>query len=102
MGCHDRLGFRAGTCTPYAWYDLERERATALIIHPFAVMDNTLREKLKLDPDAAVEAARAIIDSVKRVRGTFTGLWHESFLSSSASNRAWRLAILRIIREAAP
>ena len=102
MGCHDRLGFRAGTCTPYAWYDLEHERATALIIHPFAVMDNTLREKLKLDPDAAVEAARAIIDSVKRVRGTFTGLWHESFLSSSASNRAWRLAILRIIREAAP
>jgi hypothetical protein len=88
MGCHDRLGFRAGTCTPYAWYDLEREQATDLIIHPFAVMDNTLREKLKLDPEEAVKASRSIIESVKRVRGTFTGLWHESFLSSSQTNSA--------------
>lgn len=102
MGCHDRLGFRAGTCTPYAWYDLEREEATALIIHPFAVMDNTLREKLKLAPEQAIEACAPIIEAVRRVRGTFTGLWHESFLSSSPPHRAWRQALFRIIREAAP
>jgi len=102
MGCHDQLGFRAGTCTPFAWYDLEREEATGLAIHPFAVMDNTLRDKLQLDPSAAVQAVKPIIESMRRVKGTFTGLWHESFLAATGKNRAWREAILSIIREAAP
>lgn len=102
MGCHDRLGFRAGTCTPYIWYDLEQDEATSLTIHPFAVMDNTLREKLKLSPDDAVRDASRVIDAVKRVRGTFTGLWHESFLASTGKHSAWRGAILRIIRNAQP
>ncbi|MBK9177298.1 MAG: polysaccharide deacetylase family protein [Flavobacteriales bacterium] len=102
MGLHDRLGFRAGTCTPYAWYDLERDAPTSLIIHPFAVMDNTLRDKLGLTPDQAVEEARVIIEAVRRVRGTFTGLWHESFLARTGLNSPWRDAILTIIHEAAP
>lgn len=102
MGCHDQLGFRAGTCTPYTWYDLERDAPTSLTIHPFCVMDNTLRVKLRLDPAQAVKEVRPIIDSVRKVRGTFTGLWHESFLARTSSHRPWREAILRIIAEAAP
>lgn len=102
MGLHDRLGFRAGTCTPYDWFDLERDATTGLIIHPFAVMDNTLRNKLRLEPEQAVAEARVIVESVKRVNGTFTGLWHESFLARTGDHAAWRAAILAIIRDAAP
>ncbi|MBK8227190.1 MAG: polysaccharide deacetylase family protein [Flavobacteriales bacterium] len=102
MGCHDRIGFRAGTCTPFRWYDLEREQSTELMIHPFAVMDNTLSEKLRLSPDDAVREAGRIIEAVKRVQGTFTGLWHESFLAPTGERAGWRDAILRIIRNAAP
>jgi hypothetical protein len=100
LGIHDRLGFRSGTCTPYPWYDLQQERATDLMVHPFTVMDNTLRDKLKLPPEQALDAVRPIIDSVKRVRGTFTGLWHESFLARTGPHALWRQAILSIIREA--
>lgn len=102
MGCHDQLGFRAGTCTPYTWYDLDKDAPTSLIIHPFCVMDNTLRVKLGLDPAQAVEEVRPIIESVRKVRGTFTGLWHESYLARTGGNRPWREGILRIIEEAAP
>lgn len=102
MGCHDQLGFRAGTCTPYEWYDLEHDAPTSVVIHPFCVMDNTLRIKLGLDPAQAVESVRPIIEAVRRVRGTFTGLWHESYLAQSGRNRPWREAMLRIIEEAAP
>ncbi|MBK7944195.1 MAG: polysaccharide deacetylase family protein [Flavobacteriales bacterium] len=83
MGCHDQIGFRAGTCTPYAWYDLEQEAETSLMIHPFAVMDNTLREKMKLSPDEAVARATEVIAAIKKVDGQFIGLWHESYLASS-------------------
>lgn len=99
LGVHDRLGFRCGTCTPYRWYDLVQERSTSLMIHPFTVMDNTLRDKLGLDPRAALNEVRPLIDAVKRVNGTFTGLWHESFLAATGAHAPWRQAILEIIHE---
>ncbi len=102
MGTHEQLGFRASTCTPYPWFDVLADRPTELIIHPFAVMDNTLRHKLRLTPDQAVAAAVEVIEQVKAVDGTFTGLWHESFLSRSVEDAPWREAILRIIQLARP
>lgn len=99
FGLHDRVGFRAGTCTPYVWYDLHEERSTRLIVHPFVVMDNTLRHKLQLAPADAVEHVKPFINAIKQVNGTFTGLWHESFLSAEPNN-PWREAILEIIEAA--
>jgi hypothetical protein len=102
MGLHDRIGFRAGTCTPYQWYDLEQERATHLEVHPFAVMDNTLRHKLRLSPADAAAHTAELVRRVRAVKGTFTGLWHESFLGNDKANGGWREAILNIIAEARP
>ncbi len=102
MGMHEQLGVRAGTCTPYRGYDLSQERCTALVVHPFAVMDNTLRHKLKLDPEQAVQQVADLVANVRAVDGTFTGLWHESFLSRSAVDAPWREAILRMIELARP
>ncbi|MBX2977848.1 MAG: polysaccharide deacetylase family protein [Flavobacteriales bacterium] len=102
MGLHDRIGFRAGTCTPYQWYDLLEERATDLEVHPFAVMDNTLRHKLQLSPADAMAHAAELVGRVRAVNGTFTGLWHESFLGDDRANGGWREAILNIIEQARP
>lgn len=102
MGLHEQLGFRAGTCTPYRWYDVAEERSTALMVHPFTVMDNTLRHKLTLTPEQAVQAVAGLVQQVRAVNGTFTGLWHESFLSRSKADAPWREAILRMIAMARP
>jgi len=100
MGLHDTLGFRVGTCTPYVWFDLNEQKELPITIHPFCVMDNTLRNKLKLDPDAAVHEATELIKRVRDVQGTFIGLWHESFLSDHGDHRGWGSAIRRIINNA--
>jgi hypothetical protein len=102
MGFHEHLGFRAGTCTPYRWYDVMEERTTALMVHPFSVMDNTLRHKLKLDPEQALQQVAELVQHIRAVDGTFTGLWHESFLSRSAADAPWRDAILGMIQLARP
>lgn len=102
MGLHERLGFRAGTCTPYQWYDLREERSTSLVVHPFAVMDNTLFNKLKLDPQEAVARTAQLIERVKAVKGTFNGIWHESFLAEGKAEAPQREAIHRIMELARP
>ena len=102
MGLHDTLGFRVGTCTPYSWFDLNEQKELPITIHPFCVMDNTLRNKLELEPDEAVREATELIKRVRDVQGTFTGLWHESFLSDHGVHRGWGAAIRRIMTIARP
>ena len=55
MGYADQIGFRAGTCTPFYFYDLENEIQTDLKVHPFAYMDGVLNDHLKLNTEMALD-----------------------------------------------
>ena len=48
MGYADVVGYRASIAAPFAWFDLEKNEETALTIYPFAVMDVTLKNYMKL------------------------------------------------------
>lgn len=37
MGFPEEIGFRAGTCTPFLFYDLNFEITTPLLLHPYAI-----------------------------------------------------------------
>ena len=37
MGYPDAIGFRAGTCTPFLFYDINFEVTTPLLVHPYAI-----------------------------------------------------------------
>jgi hypothetical protein len=100
MGYADQIGFRAGVAIPFNWYDIENERVTDLIIHPFQVMDVTLQQYLKLSPKDAIETVKPVIESVKKFGGTFTTLWHNSSLSEMNEWRGWRATYETIIQMA--
>jgi len=51
MGFSGEVGFRASICTPFYFYDIEQETVTKLLIHPFAVMDATLKYYMKVKPE---------------------------------------------------
>lgn len=89
LGYGSDIGFRAGTCTPFNFYDLLNEKETELKIYPFQVMDVTLHEYLKLSVDEAVEKIRDIITKVKEVKGTFISLWHNESLSDHGHWKGW-------------
>ncbi|MEO8733739.1 MAG: polysaccharide deacetylase family protein, partial [Flavobacteriales bacterium] len=89
MGLSDSIGFRAGTCTPFPFYDLQIEKETYLMLYPFAVMDSAMAYQMKLTPDAAIKAAQHMADRVKQVDGTFISVWHERFLSDYGDEAGW-------------
>jgi hypothetical protein len=97
MGYSDNVGFRAGLCTPFYWFDLEENKVTNLKIHPFAVMEITMKEYLKLDPKAALVCVKNLIEEVKKVDGTFISLWHNSTLSDTDEWQGWRQVYVEII-----
>ena len=90
MGYADEIGFRAGICTPFRWYDLQKEEETNLTIHPFAVMDGTLNSYLKLSPDNALEKVKDIVKEIKDVNGEFITIWHNETLSDWRDWKGWK------------
>ncbi|MFC4721427.1 polysaccharide deacetylase family protein [Geojedonia litorea] len=74
MGYLNHIGFRAGTCTPFLFYDLDYEIQTPLLIQSFHCIDFALLKKHSfLDKK---EELQRLIDQVKNVNGTFTPLFH--------------------------
>ena len=89
LGYASDVGFRAGTCTPFLFYDLYNEHESELRIFPFQVMDVTLNQYLKLSVDEAVNKIYEIIHKVKEVNGTFVTLWHNESLSDHGHWKGW-------------
>jgi len=89
LGYATDVGFRAGTCTPFYFYDLYAEKETDLKIFPFQVMDATLNQYLKLNVTQAIEKVSEIINKVKQVKGTFISLWHNESLSDHGHWKGW-------------
>ena len=90
MGYASELGFRAGICSPFNFYDLELELETNLTVHPFSVMEVTLRFYKNVDPQNAMEHIKPIIDEIKAVGGTYMSLWHNDSLSDCHQWMGWK------------
>ena len=90
MGYAEMPGFRAGTTTPYPFYDLERDEESALTIHPFCVMDTTLIRHQSQTPEQALSVYQNLINQTKAVKSTFNAIWHNQNICDNAEWSAWR------------
>ncbi|NQX85811.1 MAG: hypothetical protein HRT67_07880 [Flavobacteriaceae bacterium] len=80
MGYVNDIGFRAGTCTPFYFYEIDYETQTPLMIKPFCFMDAAaLKIKSQLDKRETLER---LIQEVKKVNGTFTAVFHNYSFSN--------------------
>lgn len=89
MGYSEVLGFRAGTCTPFKFYDLQANESTNLTVYPFAVMDRTLNDHLKLSPEEAIDRVSDLFAEVEAVHGTLVSVWHNESLSNKREWLGW-------------
>jgi uncharacterized protein DUF7033 len=90
MGYALQVGFRASICSTFYFYDLDMEQTTLLRVHPFAVMDATLKYYMKVAPREAMNYIKPLIEEVKAVNGTFISLWHNESLSENKLWAGWK------------
>ncbi len=100
MGFASQAGFRAGTCTPYNWYDLSQEKETNLKVYPFAAMEVTLKKYMRLKPSDALLALKNLCDGTKAVNGTFITLWHNESLTDLDEWKGWLQVYQEIVNYA--
>ena len=90
MGYASNVGFRASTCTPFYFYDLDFEIQTPLKVFPFALMDTTLNDYMKLTPKQSLGRIRDLKNEVKAVNGMFITLFHNESLSDYLRWKGWK------------
>ena len=64
MGYYYDYGFRAGTCNSFLFFDLIKNESTNLRLYPFAFMEGTLNDVLKMDIEEAKRTVSALIETV--------------------------------------
>ncbi len=101
MGFASQVGFRASICSTFNFYDLDMELETKLKIHPFAVMEGTLRYNMNVHREDAMHKIRPLIDEVKAVNGQFISLWHNESLSNQKLWLGWATIYEEMVKYAA-
>lgn len=85
MGYINEVGFRAGSCSPFLFYDLDYEVQTPLKIYSYHVMDYALLKKKSLLDKKKV--LNRIISEIKQVNGEFIPVFHNYTFSD---NQRWK------------
>jgi len=95
MGYRNYMGFRAGTCTPFLFYDLDYEVQTPLLIHSFHCLDYALlRYQSHLDRS---EALQRLMQEVKNVNGTFTPVFHNYAFGNEPKWKGFRKLFTQVL-----
>jgi hypothetical protein len=100
MGYQNILGFRAGICSSFYFYDINREEQTSLRIHPFCAMDSTLHHQLSLSADSALEEVKQYVDEVRKVNGTFIFVAHNNLIGPQSEFKGWSARFEELIQYA--
>jgi hypothetical protein len=99
MGYGSINGFRASVTKPFYWYDLKKEKATNLLLHPFCFMEANSFFEQKYLPQRAYEEMMHYRNIVKSVNGKLIFIWHNNFLGTYPLFGGWRDVYEEFIRQ---
>ena len=90
MGYGSINGFRASVASVYPWYDLQNEKQTGLMIHPFCFMDANAFYEQRISSSEAFKELRFFTSQLQLAGGTMITIWHNNFLGSSHDFKDWK------------
>ncbi|MES2703399.1 MAG: polysaccharide deacetylase family protein [Bacteroidota bacterium] len=102
MGYGSHLGFRAGTGSSFLWYDLQKEAATKLRVHPFCFMDTTAHYEQKLNVNEAFDKLNTMAQLLEQTGSTLITVFHNFSLGTAREWKGWRHAYESFLQEKTP
>jgi hypothetical protein len=102
MGYSKEIGFRAGICTPFYFYDLKHEKVTELLVHPFCIMDSTLKFYMKTRSSEVIYTVKPLIEHVKAVKGELVTIFHNESFGTHKVWKNWGEVYEGVVRLAVP
>lgn len=95
MGYPEAMGFRAGTCTPFLFYDINFEITTPLLVHPYVVNIQATQKMKETEIEYKVLELKR---QIKLVEGSFISVFTNKDFSEY-SNAKRNRNILKTVNE---
>ncbi len=89
MGYGSINGFRASVAAAFYWYDLQKDEATTLRIHPFCFMEANSFYEQKLTANEAFDELMQFYVVCKNIGGTLITIWHNNTIGSGKIYKGW-------------
>ncbi|MCQ2351510.1 MAG: hypothetical protein MJ003_06005 [Paludibacteraceae bacterium] len=99
MSYPNMIGFRAGTCTPFRFYDLKHECKTRLMVHSLIISATSLKG-MGIHHSEIESAVIPYMNRVKAVNGQFCASISNEVLSNTGKWYGWDTPIERIYKYA--
>ena len=96
MGYTHEIGFRAGTCTPFYFYDINLELRQPIRVNPFCFHDYAL--KSMASKEEILEKISTLHQRVKSVNGDFTTIFSIELLGGDKATE-WKKLYETVIKE---
>ena len=87
MGYIQQVGFRAGTCNSFLFFDLQNNRSTEMEIFPLFFMENAFYKMQ--NPEEILTYLEPYIDEIKRYKGVLVTLFHNQTFGEP-DNEKWK------------
>lgn len=89
MGYQRNIGFRAGTCTPFQFYDLNLEQVSGLVVRPYVMNSNVLKGP---DMYEKIEELKHLKSTISAVNGEMNLIFENSdFADTNLKNAIFEL-----------
>lgn len=96
LGFAEHFGFRNSFCFPFKPYDITESHAVNFYEIPLILMDGTLQKYMSLTPDQSFNEILNLIDEIKKFKGVFTVLWHNTHFSPY-KYAGWREVYVKLL-----
>lgn len=87
MAYPDAAGFRAGTCTPFLFYDIDYEVKTPLVVQPITFITRALKQRYSADLEKRIHQ---FIHEVEKVNGSLIIVFSNEDFAQIPENEIWR------------
>ena len=89
MSYLNHIGFRASTCTPFNFYDINHEYTTKLVVHPVEISDRTLKS-MGIHHEMLEKLMKDYANKIKLVNGEMATSFQNVSLSNDGRWFGWR------------
>jgi hypothetical protein len=96
MGYVHTVGFRAGTCNSFLFFDLQNNKTSDLWVYPFLFMENALYDIQQAQE--IVEYLTPYINEVKRHKGILVTLFHNQTFKTGSEGMKWKTVYEILLR----
>ncbi|MAZ26373.1 MAG: hypothetical protein CL868_04750 [Cytophagaceae bacterium] len=102
MGYPDTLGFRASTCTPFLFYDLDYESPMPLMVHPVCAQSGVFESHVikEAELNKGLDIFLEMLETVKGLNGHFIfSFKNKSFTGKGDDEGQWKQFFRQLVHE---